>query len=68
MGFRQRIDTCSDQGKRRLVIMLLLGLNDRDILLQIPGATYRDFLTEDKSMMALAGAHEKTADDRTAGA
>ena len=31
MGFRQRIDTCSDQGKRRLVIMLLLGLNDRDI-------------------------------------
>ena len=38
-----------------------------NILLQIPCATYRDFLTKDKSMMALAGAHEKTADDRTAG-
>ena len=31
MGFRQRIDTCSDQGKRRLVIMLLLRLDDRNI-------------------------------------
>ena len=37
-----------------------------NILLQIPCATYRNFLTEDKSMMSLAGANEKTTDDRTA--
>jgi hypothetical protein len=39
-----------------------------NISLQIPRATYRNFLTEDEPMLSLAGADEKTADDRTSSA
>src|SRR5215831_20712500 len=39
-----------------------------NILLQIPCATYRNFLTKDEPMMSLAGTNEKTADDRTSSA
>ena len=39
-----------------------------NILLQIPGATYRNFLTKDESMLSWAGAQEKTANDRTSSA
>ena len=38
-----------------------------NILLQIPGTAYRNFLTKDEPMMSLAGTQEKTADDRTTG-
>ena len=39
-----------------------------NILLQIPCATYRNFLTKDEPMMSLAGANEKTANYRTSSA
>ena len=38
------------------------------ILLQLPGATYRDFLTKDEPMVSWAGANEQTADDGTSSA
>ena len=39
-----------------------------NVLLQIPCAPYRNFLAKDESMLSLAGANEKTADDRTSSA